>query len=104
MRPAPRLTIELQEDSDVFAMLQALKAGKIISKDLLFKDVTAEDRANRGEKAILDQIDWEISGDPYFYENRHTSPQSRSTRPDSRAARKPGSTTTPPSSAASGWW
>jgi hypothetical protein len=72
--PGTALTIELQEDSDVFAMLQALNAGKIISKDLLFKDVTPEDRAARGELAILDQIDWEISGDPYFYENRHTPP------------------------------
>ena len=72
--PGTALTIELQEDSDVFAMLQALNAGKIISKDLLFKDVTPEDRATKGEQAILDQIDWEISGDPYFYENRHTPP------------------------------
>ena len=72
--PGTALTIELQEDSDVFAMLQALNAGKIISKDLLFKDVTPEDRATKGEQAILEQIDWEISGDPYFYENRHTPP------------------------------
>ena len=72
--PGTALTIELQEDSDVFAMLQALNAGKIISKDLLFKDVTPEDRQTRGEQAILDQVDWEISGDPYFYENRHTPP------------------------------
>jgi hypothetical protein len=72
--PGTALTIELQEDSDVFAMLQALNAGKIISKDLLFKDVTAEDRATKGEEAILEQIDWEISGDPFFYENRHTPP------------------------------
>ena len=72
--PGTALTIELQEDSDVFAMLQALNAGKIISKDLLFKDVTADARATRGERAILDQIDWAISGYPYFYENRHTPP------------------------------
>jgi hypothetical protein len=70
--PGTALTIELQEDSDVFAMLQALNAGNVISKELLFKDVTPEDRAARGEQAVLDQIDWEISGDPYFYENRHT--------------------------------
>jgi hypothetical protein len=74
--PGTALTIELQEDSDVFAMLQALNAGKVISKDLLFKDVTPEDRARLGEKAVLDQVDWEISGDPYFYENRHTPPVS----------------------------
>jgi hypothetical protein len=72
--PGTALTIELQEDSDVFAMLQANVAGKIISKDLLFKDVRAEDRAQRGEQVILDQVDWEISGDPYFYENRHCPP------------------------------
>lgn len=73
--PGTALTIELQEDSDVFAMLQALVAGKIISKDLLFKDVRPEDRARLGERVILDHINWEVSGDPYFYEHRHTSPQ-----------------------------
>jgi hypothetical protein len=73
--PGTAITIELQEDSDVFAMLQALVAGKIISKDLLFKDVPREARQKRGEQVILEHINWEISGDPYFYENRHTSPQ-----------------------------
>jgi hypothetical protein len=73
--PGTALTIELQEDSDVFAMLQALVAGQIISKELLFKDVRKEDREKHGERAVLSQIDWEVSGDPYFYENRHTSPQ-----------------------------
>ena len=48
--PGTALTIELQEDSDVFAMLQALNAGKIISKELLFKDVRKEDREKYGEK------------------------------------------------------
>jgi hypothetical protein len=69
--PGTALTLELQEDSDVFAMLQALNAGKIISKDLLFKDVRKIDREQKGEKVILEQIDWEICGDPYFYENHH---------------------------------
>jgi hypothetical protein len=73
--PGTALTIELQEDSDVFAILQALAAGKVISKELLFKDVCPQDREARGERAILDHIDWEVSGDPYFYENRHISPQ-----------------------------
>ncbi len=72
--PGTALTIELQEDSDVFAMLQAEVAGKIIPKELLFKDVRPEDRAKYGERIILQQINWEISGDPYFYENRHTPP------------------------------
>jgi hypothetical protein len=73
--PGTALTIELQEDSDVFAMLQALNAGKIISKELLFKDVHPEDRKRLAERAVLNQIDWELSGDPFFYENRHTSAQ-----------------------------
>jgi len=62
--PGTALTIELQEDSDVFAMLQALNAGKIISKELLWKDVRAEDREAKGERFILELIDWEANGDP----------------------------------------
>jgi hypothetical protein len=72
--PGTALTLELQEDSDVFAMLQALNAGQIISKELLFKDVRKEDREKYGERVILDQIDWDTSGDPYFYENHHLVP------------------------------
>ena len=72
--PGSALTIELQEDSDVFAMLQAKVGGKIIPKELLFKDIRKEDRDEYGEKIILKMIDWKTSGDPYFYENRHTPP------------------------------
>jgi len=72
--PGSALTIELQEDSDVFSMLQALAGGKIISKELLFKDVRIEDRKKCGEEAVLEMIDWEANGDVYFYENRHTPP------------------------------
>jgi hypothetical protein len=73
--PGTALTIELQEDSDVAAFFQALVAGKIVSKDWLFKDVTKEARARDGERGMLNQIDWEVSGDPWFYENRHMPPQ-----------------------------
>jgi hypothetical protein len=72
--PGSALTIELQEDSDVFAMLQARVGGQLISKDLLYKDITPEDIDSLKEKAVLDMIDWKLNGDPYFYENRHTSP------------------------------
>lgn len=72
--PGSALTVELQEDSDVFAMLQARVANTILSKDLLFKDVHPDARKQRGERAILDLIDWEANGDPYFYENHHTPP------------------------------
>ena len=73
--PGSALTIELQEDSDVFAMLQALNAGRIISKELLWKDVRPEDRETKAERFILELIDWEANGDPYFYEHHHLSPQ-----------------------------
>ncbi len=73
--PGSALTIELQEDSDVFAMLQARVGAVAISKDLLFKDVRPEDRKAHGEKIILELVDWEVNGDPFFYENRHTPPR-----------------------------
>jgi hypothetical protein len=73
--PGTALTIELQEDSDVFAMLQAKVGDIMISKELLFKDVRNEDRERYGERIILEMIDWETSGDPDFYRNRHTPPR-----------------------------
>ena len=69
--PGTAVTIELQEDSDALAMFQALNAGTIISKELLFKDIHPERRRQLGERAALEWIDWEANGDPYFYENHH---------------------------------
>ncbi len=73
--PGTALTLELQEDSDVLSMFQALNAGRIISKDLLFKDVRPADRQAHGERFPLNFVDWELNGDPFFFENRSTSPQ-----------------------------
>jgi hypothetical protein len=73
--PGTALTIELQEDSDVFAMLQALNGDTLISKDLLWKDVPDDVRENQGERFILELIDWAENGDPHFYDNHHLSPQ-----------------------------
>jgi hypothetical protein len=73
--PGTALTLELQEDSDVLSMFQALNGGRIISKDLLFKDVRPQDREEHGERFPLGFVDWEVNGDPWFYENRHLSPQ-----------------------------
>jgi mannose-6-phosphate isomerase class I len=73
--PGTAVTIELQEDSDVLAMLQALNAGRIISKELLWKDVRQQDKERYGERFILELIDWKQNGDPYFYENHHLSPR-----------------------------
>lgn len=72
--PGTALTIELQEDSDVFAMMQARVGDTFISKELLWKDVRKEDREKYGEKIILEMINWQTSGDPDFYKNRHTPP------------------------------
>lgn len=72
--PGSALTIELQEDSDVFAMLQALNEGRIISKELLWKDVSAQDRESKGERFILELIDWKENGDPHFFKNHHLIP------------------------------
>lgn len=72
--PGTALTLELQEDSDVFAMLQAKLNDRITPKNLLFKDVSEEDKKRLGERAVLEQCDWEVNGDPYFYENRHLGP------------------------------
>ena len=57
------------------AMFQALNAGRIISKDLLFKDVRPEDRRAHGERFPSGFVDWELNGDPFFYENHHLTPQ-----------------------------
>ena len=78
--PGTALTLELQEDSDVLSMFQALNAGRIISKDLLFKDVRPQDRREHGERFPLGFVDWSANGDPFFYENHHLSPLPTSTR------------------------
>jgi hypothetical protein len=83
--PGTALTVELQEDSDVLAMFQALNAGRIISKDLLFKDVRPEDRQAHGERFPLGFVDWDANGDPYFYENNHLTPQPVTPSPASGA-------------------
>jgi hypothetical protein len=73
--PGTALTLELQESSDVMAVLQAEIEGLKIGKDLLHHHVTDEDWQAEKEEAVLKQIDWEANADPYFYENHHLSPQ-----------------------------
>ena len=73
--PGTALTLELQEDSDVYAVLQAAVQGQVSPKDILHRFIHPEDWTQHGERIILDQINWSDSGDLYFYENRHTVPQ-----------------------------
>ncbi len=72
--PGTALTLELQEPSDVFSVLQA-KIGDIrIDKSLLHKDIPDDRWNSKHEASALDLADWELNGDPYFYENRHLTP------------------------------
>ena len=72
--PGSAVTIELQEPSDVMSVFQSNVEGKAVSKAMLYKDVETKAVKERKERAALDQLDWAINGDPYFYENRHTPP------------------------------
>ena len=58
----------------MLSMFQALNAGRIISKELLFKDVAAADRAREGERAALGFVDWERNGDPDVYLHTRLAP------------------------------
>ena len=58
----------------MMAVFQSKVGNSDISKDMLFKDVEREAVKKRGERAVLDGLVWELNGDPYFYENRHTPP------------------------------
>lgn len=75
------LTFELQEASDTLAMLQAVNAGRLIDKSLLFKDVSSEHRERLGERAILRWIDWDANTDPDLYSTFHVVPRSRAAGP-----------------------
>ncbi|MDR3488196.1 MAG: hypothetical protein P4M05_25275 [Bradyrhizobium sp.] len=70
--PGTALTLELQESSDIMAILQAEVDGLKIDKALLFQHLPQDAVAE--EAAVLDQIDWEACADPYFYENHHLAP------------------------------
>ncbi len=79
--PGTALTIELQEESDIGVTFQALNAGRILPKARLSKNVRPGDWAKEGERYVLRMVDWQLNGDPYFYENRHLSPQVRAEQP-----------------------
>jgi hypothetical protein len=73
--PGTALTLELQESSDVMAVLQAEIEGLKIGKELLHHHIPKEAWEKKSESAALDLVDWEANADPYFYENHHLSPQ-----------------------------
>jgi len=73
--PGSALTLELQESSDIMAVLQADIDGVKISKKMLTRHIPPADVAAKGDRAVFDQIDWEACADPYFYENHRLYPQ-----------------------------
>lgn len=76
--PGSAVTIELQEDSDVFAMLQAvLSDGTQVPKEALWKDVHPDDRAKHGVNAVVEQVDWELAADVEFAEKYRLVPTLR---------------------------
>ena len=74
--PGTALTLELQESSDVMAVMQAELEGLKIDKNLLANHVPSKERKQYGdEMAVLKQVDWEANADPWFYENHHLAPR-----------------------------
>lgn len=73
--PGTALTLEIQEPSDVLAVLQPTVEGHPIRREMLLCDVAPEAVLALGARAVLRQIDWEANGDPRFYEHRHLFPK-----------------------------
>ncbi len=66
--PGSLCTYEPQWGSDVFAMFQNLLEGRVVSRELLVKDVAAEHQHD--PDYIASQVDWEANVDPDF-KSRH---------------------------------
>ncbi len=70
--PGTPLTLEIQEDSDNFAFLQAKVGGQVLPQDFLWRDFPQEKRGDY--QAILDAIDWDANLDPNLEQNRRLTP------------------------------
>ncbi|MEI6386618.1 MAG: hypothetical protein WCQ50_08280 [Spirochaetota bacterium] len=72
--PGTSLTLELQEPSDTFSVFQARIGDIHFDKALLHKDIPRDRWERDGERSALSLVDWELNGDPFFYENRRIAP------------------------------
>jgi hypothetical protein len=72
--PGSAVTIELQEDSDSCAVFQGRLPHKLLDRSVLTRDIPPSELEEGGTMAIVNKLDWEANGDPYFYENSHTPP------------------------------
>jgi len=73
--PGTALTLEIQEPSDVLAVLQPTVADQQIDREMLLRDVAPEAIAELGTRAVLRQVDWAANADPHFYARRHLFPK-----------------------------
>jgi mannose-6-phosphate isomerase class I len=66
--PGTALTLEAQEESDVFNMLQAVCDGRRTPKEDMLRGLP-------DEETVVKLIDWEKIRDPLFYSKYHTVPE-----------------------------
>ncbi len=76
--PGSLCTYEPQRASDVFAMFESQSDGRVLSDDLLWKDVPA---ARRGDlDYLIELLDWEVNMDPAFATRHFMSPHGNGDR------------------------
>ena len=73
--PGTALTLELQEDSDAMAFLQASCGDVSLSKELLYLAVEPGERERLAERAVLSWIDWDINRDADFHSRFAIAPR-----------------------------
>jgi len=66
--PGTALTLEAQEESDVYNMLQAMCDGRRIPREDMLRGLP-------DEEAVAKLIDWKRSRDPLFYKKYHAVPE-----------------------------
>jgi len=66
--PGTALTLEIQEESDVYNMLQALVNGVLLPKEAMLRGLP-------DEESVMRLIDWQKASDPEFYRKYHTVPE-----------------------------
>lgn len=75
--PGSLVTYEIQWGTDTFAMFQSIVQGKVVSRDMLVKDVP-EDKKNDIDY-ILELIDWEANLNPNLKQTHFLPPKSDTT-------------------------
>jgi hypothetical protein len=82
--PGSLVTYEPQVNSDVFGMFQSLVEGRVVSRDLLTKDVPKEKHGDLD--FIVGLLDWEANVNPTFAKDNRVFPRPVAPAADSVAA------------------